>query len=223
MKKKTLIAFSIIILAALGIALLTTMPESTANTTPTPSGPTSTPAPAFPMDMAVFETENYLLHMLVPAEYAVRQTEAENELIFEILPSEDNFDTTAETFFDQPIVMVYGSILQVSTDQATPDNLAEMHAATFFGTESRFGYTIIGDPVIDNNAPGIIYIYTQAEATLPSGIHTNWMLGSALTNETIVFFAVGLPDSAMDEYGQMAMDMFNSVEIDTELAAELTE
>jgi len=39
----------------------------------------------------------------------------------------------------------------------------------------------------------------------------------------LAHFAVGLPDSALEEYGQMAMPMFNSIELDTDITAELAE
>lgn len=214
MKRNVLILFSILLLAAIGIALLTTLPDKTAaSATPTPTSPTKTPAPPFPLDMTICEVENSLLYMICPKGWEIRQAPLENGIAFEIAPAAP----------DKQVVTIYGTIQQVLPEEATPENLADMHAATFFTTGLAYTYTLVGDPIIDNNTADIIYLYTQAEATLSTGEQTSWMLGSALTNQTIATFAIGLPDSAIDEYGQMAMDMFNSIELNIELAAELGE
>jgi hypothetical protein len=217
LKLKYLIPFAGILLIGLVVAVLNT-PEAP-NVNPT----NAEPAAPFPLAMAIFETDNGLLYMIYPDGWATRQTPAENGFTFKIVPQSEQLDADPNNYFDENFVMVYGAVRQVAPELADAEHLEGLHADTFFSDQAEFSYTLVADPVIDSDKPGIIYYYTQVESTLPSGVHTNWMLGTALTNQTVASFAVGLSDSALEEYGEMAMAMFNSIEVDTALAEQLME
>lgn len=212
MNKKT-----IILITAVLLLLLAGCQKADTNT------PEITPTSVsdYPFEMDVFETDSGEMYMVYPHGWATNQIPMENGFAFGIVPKKEQFDADPYSLFTEPIVVVYGTVQYIAEELADPENLDGLHAAQFYTDNPNFTYTMVTNPVYDKSKPGVTYIYTQAESTLPNGVHTNWMLGTAMADQTVVSFAVGLPDSAMDEYGQMAMDMFNSVEIDTDVTSQL--
>lgn len=179
-------------------------------------------AEEYPEIMAVFETDDGILSMIYPEGWAIDQVPVEVGTAFGIVPRPEQLETDSVSLFDEPVVMVYGYTQQVGPDFASQDNLTTFHILTFYDDNASFDYEVVGEPAIINDEDVMTYI-TQAESTLSSGVHTNWMLATAMVDQTVVVYAVGLPDSAMDKYGQMAMDMFNSVQINTEITGGLVD
>lgn len=204
--------FLVLITSLLSIGLLLAGCKSEdANTADTTD--VETPAD-YPAEMTLFETDDGILTMIYPEGWATDQVQMETGIAFGIVPLAENFEQNPGTFFTDQVVMVYGFTQQVEADLAVADNLEGFHASTFYTDSASFEFALVAEPVVDTSVPGVTMIVTQAESTLSSGIHTNWMLATALADQTVIAFAVGLPDSAMQQYGQMAMDMFNSVTID---------
>lgn len=172
------------------------------------------------INLIEFGTDDDVFFILYPEGWATNQVPSENGLSFGIVPNAEYF-SAGPAMFNDPVIMVYGSVQQVSPELATADQLENFHISTFYTNNPNFKYTIVGEPTITTPTQYITYYFTQAESTLSTGVHTNWMLGTALADQTVITFAVGLPDSAMQQYGQLAMDMFNSIEIDTSVTAQL--
>ena len=177
----------------------------------------------YPEEMTLFETDDGIITMIYPEEWATDQVQMETGIAFGIVPLAENFEQNPSSFFTDQVVMVYGFTQQVEADLAAAGNLEGFHASTFYTDSASFDFTLVAEPVVDTSVPGVTLFVTQAESTLSSGVHTNWMLATALADQTVIAFAVGLPDSAMEQYGQMAMDMFNSVTIDTAVTGKLVQ
>lgn len=177
----------------------------------------------YPAEMTIFETDDGILTMIYPQGWATDQVQMETGIAFGIVPLPENFEQNPSSFFTDQVVMVYGFTQQVEADLAAVANLEGFHASTFYTDSASFDFTLVAEPVVDTSVPGVTLLVTQAESTLSSGIHTNWMLATALAGQTVIAYAVGLPDSAMQQYGQVAMDMFNSVTIDTAVTGQMVE
>ena len=188
---------------------------------PEPVEPTPEPESADAgSEMLLFETDDGVFHMSYPSGWATNQVPVENGLAFGIAPLPEYF-SAGSSMFNEPIIMVYGSVNQVSPELAIKENVENFHVSNFYSNNSNFSYTLIGQPTVTTPSSYIIYYITQAESQLSTGVLTNWMLGTAIADQTVITFAVGLPVDAMEQYGQLAMEMFNSIEIDTEVTAQL--
>ena len=82
---------------------------------------------------------------------------------------------------------------------------------------------MVGQPALVEPSPEIVSYFTTATAELSTGVLTHWLLGTSMADQTVVIFAVGVPDFAMDQYSEIALEMFNSAVIDTEITSQLVE
>jgi hypothetical protein len=174
------------------------------------------------MELIIFDTDDGVFHILYPAGWATNQVPVENGVSFGIVPKPEHFDA-GPSMFDEPVIMVYGSVQQVAPEMAAKENVENFHISTFYNNNPNFNYTLIGEPTVTTPSPYIIFYFTQAESQLSTGVLTHWMLGTALADQTVITFAVGLPDSAMAQYSTLAAQMFNSVEIDTEVTGQMAQ
>jgi hypothetical protein len=174
------------------------------------------------INLVEFSTNDGVFYMLYPENWATNQVPLENGLSFGIVPLPEHL-SAGPSLFNDPVIMVYGSVQQVSPDLAIVENLENFHVSTFYSTNSPFSYVIVGEPLVTSPTQYVTYYLTQATSTLSTGVLTHWLLGTALADQTVVSFAVGLPDHSMELYGDLAQQMFNSIEIDTSVTAELVE
>lgn len=199
-----------------------------ANLTDQPVEPVEQAEPEAPaqaaeeLTLVTFDSADQVFHILYPEGWATNQVPLENGLSFGIAPLPEHFDA-GPVMFNDPVIMVYGSVQQTTPDLAAKENVENFHLATFYGQNSPFAYQIVGEPAVLTPSPYVIYYLTQADSLLPTGVLTYWMLGTALADQTVVSFAVGVPDHSMGQYGPLAQQIFNSVEIDTSVTAELVQ
>ncbi len=201
-------------------------PEATsppAESTPEPTEETAAEVPVSDeVNLVWFDTDDGIFHILYPEGWATNQVPLETGIAFGIVPTAADL-SAGPALFDNPAIMVYGSVEQIPPELAAKEQVANFHQVNYYGESSVFNYQIIGEPVITEPSPYIIYYFTQATAVLPTGVTTNWFLGTALADQTVVLFAVGVPDYAMEQYGDLFQQMFNSVEIDTEVTGQLVQ
>jgi len=192
---------------------------------PTPE-PTEEPAAQEPasdeINLVWFDTDDGIFHILYPEGWATNQVPSENGIAFGIVPIESDL-TAGPVLFNRPTIMVYGSVRQIPPELASKEEVANFHLSNFYGESSVFKYQMVGTPVTTEPSPYIIYYLTQATAELDTKVLTHWLLGTALADQTVVTFAIGVPDHAMEQYGAIAQQMFNSVEIDTEITGSLVQ
>lgn len=191
--------------------------EPTPLPTETPTGPEMDPTL---INLVEFGTDDGVFHILYPEGWATNQVPLDTGLAFGIAPLAEHF-SAGPLMFNEPIIMVYGSVEQVPAELALVEDIDKFHNATFYGDNSIFDYIIVGEPQVFAPTQYVTYYLTQAQSVLPTGVFTDWMLGTALADQTVISFAVGLPSSAMEQYGDLAMQMFNSVEIDTEVTGQM--
>ncbi len=189
------------------------------------SEPTDEPAPepaSEEINLVPFMTDDGIFNILMPEGWATNQAPLSNGISFGIAPTAEGF-SAGPALFDQSVIMVYGSVEQISPDLAARENVGNFHNFNFYGETSVFNYVMGGEPVVMEPSPYVIYYLTQATAQLSTGVITHWLLGTALADQTVVLFAIGVPDGAMEQYGAIAQEMFNSVQIDTAITGELVQ
>lgn len=199
-------------------------PEPTAPPADPAPEPTKEPAPEEPVsgeiNLVWFDTDDGIFHILYPEGWATNQVPSENGIAFGIVPIESDFSAGA-VLFNRPTIMVHGAIRQIPPELTAKEEVVNFHLSNFYSGTSTFNYQLVGTPVTNEPSPYIIYYLSQATAELDTKVITHWMLGTALADQTVVTFAIGVPDHAMEQYGDIAMQMFNSVQIDTEITGSL--
>lgn len=187
---------------------------------PTPE-PTEEPA-SDEINLIWFDTDDGIFHILYPEGWATNQAPSDNGLAFGIVPTAEDL-SAGPTLFDKPTIMVYGSVRQVPPELAAKEEVVNFHLSNYYSDATPFNYQMVGTPVTTEPSEWIIYYFSEATAELDTGVNTHWMLGTALSGQTIILFAIGVPEHAMEQYGDIAMQMFNSVEVDTEITWSLVE
>jgi hypothetical protein len=172
-------------------------------------------------NLVEFSTDDGIFHILMPEGWATNQVLLDTGISFGIVPTAEGFNA-GPALFNDPVIMVYGSVEQVSPEMAVKENVANFHNYNFYGETSAFNYVMVGQPVMSMEDPPYVY-FSQAIADLPTGVRTNWLLATTLADQTVVLYAIGVPDFAMEQYGTLAREMFNSVQIDTEITSQIVQ
>lgn len=191
--------------------------------TPTPA-PTDTPEPTVTVlasapEMDRYTSSNDVFYMDYPAGWALREVVAEDgALAFAIAPSEAQIDGRPD--FREPVAFAFGSQKQVEPALADPSNLPALHERAF-ANHPLFALTPHGEPTITRPSPYVTYYVMEARSQEPDGTPVRWMIATALADRTVLHFGVGVSESGMASLGQVALGMFNSVEVDTEVTGAL--
>lgn len=234
--KRFVLVFTILLLSIALIGCQQNVNEPEVNTPPVeepapPPDPTPEPEPTEEPTPVVepgnenlvwFDTDDGIFHILYPEGWATNVVPTENGFAFGIAPTVLDF-SNGPALFDKPAIMVFGSVRQIPPELAAKEEVVNFHLSNFYGESSVFNFQMVGTPVTTEPTEWIIYYISQATAELETGVVTHWMLGTALSAQTVVTFGVGVPEHAMETYGDLAMQMFNSVEIDTEITWSLIE
>jgi len=172
----------------------------------------------FDGELSLYESSNGVFLMRYPSDWVINEVPQENGLAFGITARRELFESRPD--FSEPIVFSFGSTGQIEPALATLDNLANLHAQAY-ANHPLFTFVPQGEPTVTQPSPFIAYYVMQANSTEPDGAVVRWMLATALADLTVVHFGVGVSEAGFERYGQLALDMFNSVEVDTLVTAEL--
>ncbi len=170
------------------------------------------------MMMTEYASSNGVFYLPYPTGWAVNETPlADGGLAFAIAPSQDFIDNRPN--FNRPILFAFGRINQVSPELAQPARLAELHEVAF-GQNPLFEFEL-GEPYITSPSPYVTFLVMEATSTEENGAVVYWQLGTALADLTVVHYAIGVSEAGVGEYGELAVEMFDGVEIDTAVTGAL--
>jgi hypothetical protein len=194
---------------------------------PEPVQPTTTPT-ALPIPTATplvgeatlsgYESSNQVFHIKYPTGWVINEVPTATGLAFAVAPNREFIDNRPD--FRKPVLFGFGTINQVSVELAQPANLPNLHKQAFSQENSGFAFVHQSETVTRPSAY-ITYFFTEAISTTTDGAVVRWKLGTGLADLTVVHFGVGVSQAGFAEYSQLALDMFNSVEIDTAVTAKL--
>jgi hypothetical protein len=190
-------------------------PTATATASPVP---TETPSVSEPTT-SEYASSNAVFYMQYPADWVVNEVPSSTGgLAFAVAPNRELIESKPD--FTKPVAFAFGTINQVSQELAQPANLEELHRQAFF-EDSLFAFEPQGKPIITTPSPYITYFFMEAISRENDNSVVHWELVTALADLTVVHFGIGVSEAGMAEYGQLALDMLNSVEIDTAVTAKL--
>jgi hypothetical protein len=219
-----LVIIAALLLAVCGCGGETTTPEptSTPMATPRPTlAATSTPdeEPAVEMEgMTEYVSANRVFHIQYPEDWVINEVPVATRVSFAIAPSEDVINQRPD--FSQPVAFVFGVINQVNPSVLATNNLEDLHRQALL-EGSLFEYEVVGEPTVLQPNSSLTYLLMEATSTEEDGSVVNWRLGTGVADLTVVHFGIGVSEAGMEEYGDIAEAMFNSVMIDTEVTEEL--
>ncbi|MFZ5822251.1 MAG: hypothetical protein ACOYYJ_20365 [Chloroflexota bacterium] len=225
MQRTHLYPYRILLIVALLALTLPACGSNTSTPEPAPAQPTAAPTQPAPTDppqasesaLSEYASSNGVFYIKHPSGWAINETPTATGLAFAIAPSRAFIEKRPD--FKEPVLLAFGTINQVGAGLAQPANLANLHQQAF---SPATGFTFVfKEPTITTPSPYVTYFVTQATSTEANGAVVHWMLGTALADLTVVHFGVGVSDAGFADYGQLALEMFNSVEVDTTVTATL--
>ena len=170
--------------------------------------------------MALYESCDGTFDMLYPEGWYVKERQNGPTISFSIAENSDLLDGRPD--FSRPILIAVGIISQIPPEAAA-SGIENLHSVMYsYSPEtSVFHYVPISEPVFTTPTPYVSFYLIGAESVEEDGSVIHWMLGTGLSDLTVVHIAVGVSETGIDEYGRIGYEMFNSVHIDTEVTGQL--
>ena len=168
--------------------------------------------------MAVYASCDGSFNMLYPEGWYVKEVQNDPTISFSIAESSDLLEGRPD--FREPVLIAVGLISQLPPEAAA-SGVEFLHANMYSRENGVFQYVPVGEPNI-SSPTSFLSVYTiEAESVEEDGSTIHWQLGTALSDLTVVHIGVGVSEAGMEEYEQIAVEMFNSVRFDSEVTGQL--
>ncbi len=168
--------------------------------------------------MTVYASCDGTFNMLYPESWYVKEFQNGATISFSIAENSDLLDGRPD--FSKPVLLAVGLISQLSPEAAA-SGVEFLHNNMYSNANGLFQYVPAGEPNISTPASSTNFYIIQAESVEEDGSIIHWQLGTLLTDLTVVHIGVGVSEAGMEEYRQIAIEMFNSVHIDSDVTAQL--
>lgn len=228
MQRTHLSLYHILIVVLIALTLSACKGEDAAATPePEPVQPTAAPtvppaATEIPQASEItwneYASANGALYIKYPSGWVINEVPTVTGYAFAIAPSREYIEKKPD--FGEPVVFAFGTINQVSRELAQPANLPSLHQQAF-SPSTGFTFVLKGEPTVTTPSPYVTYFLTEAASAEANGVTVHWMLGTALADLTVAHFGVGVSEAGFAEYSQLALEMFNSLEVDTVVTGKL--
>ncbi len=168
--------------------------------------------------MAEYASCDGTFNMLYPEGWYVKEFQNGPTISFSIAENSDLLDGRPD--FSRPILLAVGIISQLPPDAAA-SGVEFLHANMYSKENGLFRYVPVGEPNISTPASSTNFYIITAESVEEDGSIIHWQLGTLLTDLTVVHIGIGVSEAGMEEYRQIGIEMFNSVQIDSDVTGQL--
>lgn len=168
--------------------------------------------------MADYASCDGTFHMLYPQDWYVKEYQNGPTISFSIAENSDLLDSRPD--FSRPVLIAVGIISQIPPEAAA-SGIEFLHANMYSREDGVFQYVQVGEPNISIAESSSSFYIVQAESVEEDGSIIHWQLGTILTDLTVVHIGVGVSAAGIEEYRQIGIEMFNSVQIDGDVTGQL--
>lgn len=155
--------------------------------------------------------------MLYPEGWYVKEFQDGATISFSIAENSELLDGRPD--FSKPVLIAVGLISQLPPEAAA-SGVDFLHNNMYSNENGIFQYVPAGEPNISTPASSPHFYIIQAESVEEDGSIIHWQLGTILADLTVVHIGVGVSEAGMEEYEQIAIEMFNSVRFDSDVTGQ---